>query len=62
MTKKGTCSTCVEKQKELPNYCCVLCSLGLTKENQYVDEHGTVHIDWSDLFPVKAQEDGYKRN
>jgi len=32
----GTCSDCKEKQKTLPGYCCVLCSLGFNKGSDHV--------------------------
>ena len=51
IVKKGTCPECIEKQKTLPDYCCLFCSLGLKKGEQKVDKYGTVHVNIVDLFP-----------
>lgn len=48
MSKKGTCSECIEKQKSIPDYCCVFCTLGVKKEDASVGKHGEVILDFSD--------------
>jgi hypothetical protein len=51
VVKKGVCAKCIEKQKTMPDFCCVFCALGIKEEQQHVDEFGTVHIDLASLFP-----------
>jgi ribosomal protein L31 len=47
--KKGTCADCIEKQKSIPDYCCLFCSLGLIKEkDSKPGKNGSVVIDLSD--------------
>lgn len=44
----GSCPECIEKNKTMPGYCCVLCALGLTKasDNVITDPFdGVTHID-----------------
>lgn len=47
----GTCKECIEKQKTVKDYCCVLCSLGFTKGSDHVISDpftGTTYVDLSD--------------
>lgn len=48
IAKKGKCKECIEKQKTMPDYCCVFCALGFKKEDLKVEKNGTVVIDLSD--------------
>ena len=46
---KGLCSDCQEKQKSIPDYCCVFCALGLKKEmDSKQGKNGSIVIDLSD--------------
>lgn len=53
---KGACGFCIEKQKQLPDYCCVLCAIGVKKKDVTVDEHGTVYIDLCQVFMRNQRE------
>jgi hypothetical protein len=49
---QGICEECLTKAEETGfPYCCVLCSLGILKEDTDIDENGTVIINMEDLFP-----------
>lgn len=61
----GTCTKCIEMQKTLVGYCCVLCAIGLKASDGTVVKDpftGTVTIDLSDPMHTFWGKKGFYGN